>query len=131
MDTPMTQREVISGSGTSQSEDSASPPDIAAAPPRTAGNGISPPESGLRAWEPKGRAAGARLVWPAGFVAAAVLLFFAYLRLSRTSGVSADFASVAVMAQDMLHGNLLLHGWMITDVSFYTTELPQFMAIEY
>jgi hypothetical protein len=70
-------------------------------------------------------------VWPASFVAAAVLLFFAYLRLSRTAAVTADFASVAVMAQDMLHGNLLLHGWMITDVSFYTTELPQFVAIEW
>ena len=30
----------------------------------------------------------------------------------------------------MLHGNLLLHGWWVTDVSFYTTELPQYAAIE-
>jgi len=72
-----------------------------------------------------------RLVWTAGFLAAAVLLFLAYLRLSRTSAVTADFASVAVMAHDMLNGNLLLHGWMLTDVSFYTTELPQYMAVEY
>ena len=30
----------------------------------------------------------------------------------------------------MLHGNLLLHGWGLTDVSFYTTELPQYMLVE-
>jgi hypothetical protein len=30
----------------------------------------------------------------------------------------------------MLHGNLLLHGWLLSDVSFYTTELPQYMLIE-
>jgi hypothetical protein len=131
MDAPMTQDRVISGSGTRQSEDSAGPLDIMAPPPRTAGSGISPQESRPGAWKPEGRAVAARLVWPASFVAAAVLLFFVYLRLSRTTAVTADFASVAVMAQDMLHGNLLLHGWLITDVSFYMTELPQFMVIEY
>ena len=30
----------------------------------------------------------------------------------------------------MLHGNLLLHGWSLSDVSFYTTELPQYMLVE-
>jgi hypothetical protein len=30
----------------------------------------------------------------------------------------------------MLHGNLLLHGWYLTDVSFYTTELPQYALLE-
>ena len=30
----------------------------------------------------------------------------------------------------MLHGNLLLHGWQLSDVSFYTTELPQYLLIE-
>jgi len=30
----------------------------------------------------------------------------------------------------MLHSNLLLHGWLLSDVSFYTTELPQYMLIE-
>ncbi|HWM99038.1 MAG TPA: hypothetical protein VNO54_18520, partial [Streptosporangiaceae bacterium] len=36
----------------------------------------------------------------------------------------------ALQAWDMLHGNLLLHGWLLSDVSFYTTELPQYMLIE-
>jgi hypothetical protein len=30
----------------------------------------------------------------------------------------------------MLHGNLLLHGWYLTDVSFYTTEVPQYALLE-
>lgn len=30
----------------------------------------------------------------------------------------------------MLHGNFLLHGWTVTDVSFYTTELPEYMLVE-
>ena len=30
----------------------------------------------------------------------------------------------------MLHGNPLLRGWTVSDVSFYTTELPQYALIE-
>jgi hypothetical protein len=30
----------------------------------------------------------------------------------------------------MLHGNLLLHGWALADVSFYTTDMPQYMLVE-
>ena len=30
----------------------------------------------------------------------------------------------------MLHGNLVLHGWQLSDVSFYTTELPEYMLVE-
>jgi hypothetical protein len=44
--------------------------------------------------------------------------------------VNADGASNALQAWDMLHGNLLLHGWWLSDVSFYTTELPQYMLVE-
>jgi hypothetical protein len=59
-----------------------------------------------------------------------VVLFLCYLRLSRTVPVNSDGASNALQAWDMLHGNLLLHGWWLSDVSFYTTELPQYMLIE-
>jgi hypothetical protein len=34
------------------------------------------------------------------------------------------------MASDMRHGNLLLHGWYMSDVSFFTTELPQYALLE-
>jgi hypothetical protein len=63
-------------------------------------------------------------------VLAAAVLFTCYWRQSRTQPISSDGAANALQAWDMLHGNLLLHGWMLSDVSFYTTELPQYMLIE-
>jgi hypothetical protein len=56
--------------------------------------------------------------------------FACYLRLARTRAVNSDGAGNALQAWDMLHGNLLLHGWSLSDVSFYTTELPEYMAVE-
>jgi len=66
----------------------------------------------------------------AAFAAASMVLFLCYLRLSRTVPVNSDGASNALQAWDMLHGNLLLHGWWLSDVSFYTTELPEYMLVE-
>ncbi|HCT79081.1 MAG TPA: hypothetical protein DGT23_21470 [Micromonosporaceae bacterium] len=57
-------------------------------------------------------------------------IFLAYLRMSRAMGVNADGASNALQAWDMLHGNILLQGWTVTDVSFYTNELILFMLAE-
>jgi hypothetical protein len=57
-------------------------------------------------------------------------LFAGYLRMSRTVTINADGSSNALQAWDMLHGNLLLHGWTVTDVSFYTTELLQYALVE-
>src|SRR5579875_1995668 len=71
-----------------------------------------------------------RLAWPAGFAVAAVVLFVAYLRLSNTYPEDSDQANLGLQAWDMLHGNLLLHGWVLSDVSFFTTELPQYMLLE-
>jgi hypothetical protein len=61
---------------------------------------------------------------------AAVLLFLGYLRLSNTYPEDSDQANLGLQAWDMLHGNLLLHGWVLSDVSFYTTELPQYVLLE-
>jgi hypothetical protein len=72
----------------------------------------------------------ARWAWLAAFAVAAVVLFVAYLRMSRTYPVSSDGADQALQAWDMLHGNVLLHGWTIADVTYYTTEVPQYMLIE-
>ncbi len=71
-----------------------------------------------------------RLLTPAVFLAAGLALFAAYLRQSQTLPVESDGASQALQAWDMLHGNPLLRGWLLTDVSFYTTELPQYMLVE-
>ncbi|HLN69628.1 MAG TPA: hypothetical protein VK280_20450 [Streptosporangiaceae bacterium] len=77
-----------------------------------------------------GRAGRARLAWIGVYVAAGVVLFLCYLRVSGTQTVSSDGGSNALEAWDMLHGNLVLHGWTLTDVSFYTTELPEYMLVE-
>jgi hypothetical protein len=66
----------------------------------------------------------------AGVALAAAVLFVLYWRLSLQTSVTSDGAANALQAQDMLHGNLLLHNWWVSDVSFYTTELPQYMLIE-
>ena len=71
-----------------------------------------------------------RLAWVVGIIAAGIGLFFCYLYVSRTQRVSSDGASNALQAWDMLHGNPLLRGWTVTDVSFYTTELPEYMLVE-
>jgi len=65
-------------------------------------------------------------VWVLGVVAA----FGCFLRLSRTRAVNSDGAGQALQGWDMLHGNVLLRGWTLSDVSFYTTELPQYMLVE-
>lgn len=65
-----------------------------------------------------------------GTIAAAVALFIGYFRMARTMQINADGASNALQAWEMLHGNLLLRGWTVTDVSFYSTELVQYALIE-
>jgi hypothetical protein len=70
--------------------------------------------------------AGVAGAWLGGAVAA----FAVYLRLAQTRAVNSDGASQALQAWDMLHGNPLLRGWTVSDVSFYTTELPQYALVE-
>jgi hypothetical protein len=66
----------------------------------------------------------------AAFVAGAVVLFLGYLGMAMTMPINADGASNALQAWEMLHGNVLLNGWTVTDVPFYSTELPQYALIE-
>jgi hypothetical protein len=72
-----------------------------------------------------------RLLAAAAVVLAVVLLFVAYLQVSRTYPENSDEANILLMSWDMLHGNLLLHGWNLSDVSFYPTELPQYAMLEW
>jgi hypothetical protein len=66
------------------------------------------------------------VAWVVGVIA----VFGCYLRLSRTGAVNSDGAGQALQAWDMLHGDVLLRGWLLGDVSYYTTELPQYMLVE-
>jgi len=65
-------------------------------------------------------------IWLLGAIAA----FVCYLQLARTRAVNSDGADQALQAWDMLHGNLLMHGWLLGDVSYYTTEVPQYALVE-
>ena len=91
--------------------------------PVTAASRASAPDAGPAAPWPR------RLVWPVLFAAAGLALFAAYLRQAQTVPVMSDGASNALQAWDLLHGNVLLRGWTMSDVSFYTTELPQYMLV--
>jgi hypothetical protein len=69
---------------------------------------------------------GATLAW----LVTGLVLFSCFLHMSRGVPVNSDGAANALQAWAMLHGNPLLRGWDLSDVSFYTTELPQYMLIE-
>ena len=74
------------------------------------------------------RPVSSRARWWAGaavFLLVLVVLFDAYLRLSKTYAENSDEANILLMANDMLHGNVYLSGWHVSDVPFITTELPE------
>ena len=99
----------------------------ATAPVAEAGSapGAQPPPSphrwtGPRPW----------VAWTAVFAGTGLALFAAYLKQAQTVAVDSDGGSNSLQAWDMLHGNLLLHGWTTADLTYYTTELPQYALIE-
>jgi hypothetical protein len=75
-----------------------------------------------------------RRAWVAlGWAAGGAALFALFLRISITAAArstSSDPANSALQAWDMLHGNLLLHGWIVGDATFYTFELPLIAIVE-
>src|ERR1700744_1163155 len=103
---------------------------------------MGPARAGTQTQSPSGPAAGPdapappwyaerrRWLRAAAWAVLAAALFTAYLRLSRTQPENSDQANILLAASDMLHGHLLLPGWYLTDVSFYTTELPQYVLLE-
>src|SRR5215472_17559105 len=79
--------------------------------------------------EPSAGASRGRWTWISGTLLAAVVLMFCYLRIAGTTQVNSDGAGLVLEASSILHGNVLLHGWWATDVSFYTTELPEYVMV--
>jgi hypothetical protein len=98
-----------------------------AGPPTADGSQIT---GGRHATEPTRRGRFPRWSWVVALAAVAVALFVCYLRLANTYAGTADGADQALQAWDMLHGNWLLHGWTVGDVSYYTTEIPEYMLVE-
>jgi hypothetical protein len=68
-------------------------------------------------------------LWAVVTVLAGAVLLFCYLRIAGGTEVNADADGLVLQASDMLHGNWLLHNWWDTDVSFITTELPEYMLV--
>ncbi|MEU7866742.1 hypothetical protein [Dactylosporangium sp. NPDC049140] len=68
--------------------------------------------------------------WPLLGIVPAFALFLAYLRMARAVTVNSDGASNALQAWDLFHGNVLLRGWTLSDVSFFPTELIQYGLIQ-
>src|ERR1700677_1469714 len=90
---------------------------------RVAGGVDEDPEPAMPA-----RSRASRAWWWAGaavFMLVIVVLFDAYLHLSKTYAENSDEANILLMANDMLHGNVYLSGWHVSDVPFITTELPE------
>jgi hypothetical protein len=83
-----------------------------------------------RGWRAGLGAARPRLIWVGILAVVAVALFWCYLRQSQTAGANADGSGVALQGWDMLHGNLLLSGWWLADVSFYSLEVPVDAVVE-
>src|ERR1700733_3240376 len=72
--------------------------------------------------------------WPwlraaATYLIAGLIMLVVYVRLSMTYGLNSDSANILLMGNDLLHGNLLLHKWFASDVSFYPTELVQYALL--
>lgn len=88
--------------------------------------------AGEQAAEGQGRAGlwRGRLLWTVALAIGAAGLYTALLNISRTYTVNSDGAGIALQGWDMLHGNLLLHGWWTADVTFYTFETPVDALVE-
>jgi len=84
----------------------------------------APADSEPAGWARRWRTTRPFVAWGGVLLAAAVVLFWCYLRQSQTTAVNSDGSGMALQGWDMLHGNLLLSGWWLADVSFYTVEVP-------
>jgi hypothetical protein len=51
-------------------------------------------------------------------------LFAFFLKISFAASVNSDGANIALQGWDLLHGNVLLHGWITGDAPYYTLEVP-------
>ena len=60
----------------------------------------------------------------AAWVAGGLVLFAFFLRVSFGERVDSDGANSALQAWDLVHGHLMLHGWILGDATFYAFELP-------
>lgn len=60
----------------------------------------------------------------AGWAGAGIAVYALALRISFGGRIDSDGANSALQAWDLIHGHLLLHGWLLGDATFYFFELP-------
>ncbi len=70
-----------------------------------------------------------RIGWPAIIAAGVIAVFCSARILDQQMATQSDGASMVLEAWAMSHGNPLLHGWYLADVTFYTTELPEYVIV--
>jgi hypothetical protein len=71
-----------------------------------------------------------RLRGAAAWIAGGLALVALFTRISMAGEMNSDGANIALQGWDMLHGHLLLHGWITADASYYTFEVPQLAMAE-
>jgi hypothetical protein len=108
-------------------EQHSGPLDPAASTEAGGPSGQRPRPAGLRDQRPAERRLWAAAAWIGGGLA----LFAVLLRVSLSWPMNSDGANNALQAWDMLHGHLLLPGWIIGDASIYTFELPLYAITEF
>jgi len=59
-----------------------------------------------------------------GWTCAGIALYAIYLQISLGGRIDSDGANSALQAWDLIHGHLLLHGWIFGDATYYSFELP-------
>jgi hypothetical protein len=70
-----------------------------------------------------------RLAWLPLLLLLGAGLFALYLCQSRTAPFNSDGAANVLQGRAIVTGNPLLRGWWTSDVSFYTTELPEYALV--
>jgi hypothetical protein len=90
----------------------------------TGGHFISHAERGTRS-----RALATRCLALSMITVALGAVFICCFLLADSVPTDSDGAAIVLQARAMLHGNLLLRGWQLSDVSFYLTELPEYMLV--
>ncbi|HSZ44562.1 MAG TPA: hypothetical protein VK823_04445 [Streptosporangiaceae bacterium] len=66
----------------------------------------------------------------AAWIAAGLALLGLLFRISLSVPQNSDGANNALQGWDILHGNLLLHSWILGDATYYTFELPLYAIAE-
>jgi len=114
------------------------PPEVTTAQRReTQLTQAQPEETELAAGQPGGgpgaappRRSRGRWAVAAACLALAVVMYAVLVRISQSWPMNSDGANNALQAWDMIHGHLLLHGWIIGDASVCTFELPLYAVVE-